>query len=287
MYPSLEPSPNLYVDRRVALLTQHGKEAVLGEVLGEALACKVERIEGFDTDTLGTFTRDTARVGNQLEAARRKARIGMQLSGLPIGLASEGSFGPDPVTYMMSYNRELLVWIDDDLGIEVIATVSGRTNFASALVASWAEAKHFAERVGFPQHYLVVRPQHQDYPVFRKGLSDWLAFEHAVAWAMAVAENAQVFIETDMRAFANPSRMETIRLAAQELAIRLTSYCPVCRAPGFARAEVVKGLPCENCGMPTAEIKADLLRCVRCGHQQQIERARQYANAGQCHLCNP
>lgn len=102
MHPSLEPCPNLYVDRRVALLTQHGKEAVLGEVLGEALACKVERIEGFDTDTLGTFTRDIARVGNQLEAARRKARIGMQLSGLPIGLASEGSFGPDPVTYMMS-----------------------------------------------------------------------------------------------------------------------------------------------------------------------------------------
>jgi YHS domain-containing protein len=41
----------------------------------------------------------------------------MDLSGLPIGLASEGSFGPDPFIGMFSWNVEMIIWIDDMLGI--------------------------------------------------------------------------------------------------------------------------------------------------------------------------
>ena len=70
---------------------------------------------GYDTDQLGTFTRDIPRPGSQLEAARRKARMGMSLSGLPVGLASEGSFAPDPFTGMFTWNVEMLVLIDDRL----------------------------------------------------------------------------------------------------------------------------------------------------------------------------
>jgi len=72
-------------------LTQHGKEGVIASVLDTALGCRVERVTGYDTYLLGTFTRDIPRVGMQLEAARKKARIGMQLSSLSLGLASEGS----------------------------------------------------------------------------------------------------------------------------------------------------------------------------------------------------
>lgn len=36
------------------------------------------------------------RAGTQLEAAHKKARIGMELAGLLLGLAGEGSFGSDP-----------------------------------------------------------------------------------------------------------------------------------------------------------------------------------------------
>jgi hypothetical protein len=86
-----------YSGRRVALLTQHGKERVIAPVLDAARDCRVEWVNGFDTDLLRTFTGDIPRTGSQLEAARRKARIGMELSGLPLGRASGGAFGPDPM----------------------------------------------------------------------------------------------------------------------------------------------------------------------------------------------
>lgn len=79
------------------LLTQHGKEKVIARELEATLGCRLERLGDNDTDRLGTFTREVPRPGTQLEAARRKARIGMELSGSPLGLGSEGAFGPHPV----------------------------------------------------------------------------------------------------------------------------------------------------------------------------------------------
>ena len=107
----------VYRGRQVALLTQHGKEHVIAPVLDLALGCRVERVADYDTDLLGTFARDIPRAGTQLEAARRKARIGMELAGLPLGLASEGAFGPDPFTGMFPWNVEFLIWIDDERGL--------------------------------------------------------------------------------------------------------------------------------------------------------------------------
>lgn len=50
-----------FQDKDIALLTQHGKEAVLKPALDAALGCKVVHVTGFDTDQLGTFTRDIDR----------------------------------------------------------------------------------------------------------------------------------------------------------------------------------------------------------------------------------
>ena len=46
-----------YAGERIALLTQHGKERVIAPRIEPALGCVVEHVTGFDTDTLGTFTR--------------------------------------------------------------------------------------------------------------------------------------------------------------------------------------------------------------------------------------
>ena len=105
-----------YKDQEVALLTQHGKERVIASVLDAAVGCRVKRVDGYDTDLLGTFTRDIPRAGTQLEAARTKARLGMKLSGLPLGLASEGAFGADPMIGLFPWNTEVLIWMDDMLG---------------------------------------------------------------------------------------------------------------------------------------------------------------------------
>lgn len=105
-WPNSELSPNSYCNQRVALLTKHGKENVIAPTLKKLLGCFAEKVDGYDTDIFGTFTRDIACDGNQLEAARKKARTGMALSGLPIGIASEGTFGPDPFYSMFPYNNE-------------------------------------------------------------------------------------------------------------------------------------------------------------------------------------
>lgn len=278
---------SVYNKQRVAMLTQHGKESVIGAVLQPVLGCQVERVLGYDTDRLGTFTRDIARAGTQLEAARKKARIGMELTGLPIGLASEGAFGPDPFAGILPWNTEVLIWVDDGLGIEVIGTSSGKTNFAHRLVASREEAEAFAATAGFPEHRLVVRPEQENHPDYSKGLGDWFSFREAVDKSLQLAANRRAFIETDMRAFANPTRMESIRLAAEDLARKLLSLCPACAAPGFSRARLVPGLLCEDCGMPTREAKAELHRCVKCAYQVEVQREDGYAQALHCEYCNP
>ena len=276
-----------YRNQHVALLTQHGKEGVISPVLAKLLGCQVEKVEGFDTDLLGTFTRDIAREGSQLDAARKKARIGMELSGHDIGIASEGSFGTDPFTGILPWNTELLIWIDDRLGIEIVSTSAGKTNFSHRLVESWEEAEDFARSIGFPEHRLVVRPADNNHCELRKGLADWVSLQNSVTWALNTAPNRRAFMETDMRAFANPTRMENIRLAAEDLARRLTSLCPACGVPGFSRVGLLLGLPCEDCGAPTNEAKADIHGCVRCEHQLRVEREQEYAYAQFCHYCNP
>ena len=278
----------LYAGRRVALLTQHGKEGIIAPVLDRAVDCQVERVGGFDTDTLGTFTRDIPRAGTQLEAARRKARFGMELSGLPLGLASEGAFGPDPMACLFPWNVEVLLFIDDERGIEVAGMAQQATRFAHRLTDDWEVAAQFAREAGFPEHHLVVRPQGEDDPRIEKGLDSWAALEAAFHRARAQAENGLVFLEHDVRAHVHPSRQEVIRLAAEDLAARLQSLCPVCGTPDFWIVERLPGLPCADCGAPTREHRASVHRCLKCGYRETRERADvMHADPGRCDYCNP
>lgn len=277
-----------YTGQRLALLTQHGKEQVIAPVLEAALGCRVQRVTGYDTDLLGTFTRETPRAGTQLEAARKKARVGMDLSGLPLGLASEGAFGPDPMAGLFPWNVEFLIFIDDVRGLEIIGTAQGRANHAHLLTGDWTAAGAFARQAGFPAHCLVARPEGENDARFRKGIAAWEELKVAFSWAQAQSANGQVFLETDLRAHANPTRMGNIRLAAEDLAKKLDSLCPACGAPGFGIVDRVAGLPCADCGAPTRETRAEVQGCVKCAHRLNRERAdRPYADPGCCDYCNP
>ena len=277
----------IYKGSNVALLTQHGKENVVAPILAAAIGCEVALVTGFDTDQLGTFTRDVPRAGTQIEAARKKARIGMELANLPLGLASEGSFGPDPFTGLFSWNVEMLVWIDDTLEIEVVGVASGKTNFSHLLAANWEQAEAFARATDFPEHGIVVRPRHEDDARIRKGVADWESLREAFFWACGEADNGCAFLETDVRAHMNPMRMEIIASATRDLADKLGTPCPVCNTPGFQIVERAPGLPCEDCGAPTRDTRADIHRCGRCGHQAALERLEKAAPAGHCDWCNP
>lgn len=286
--PPKHDTPSSYAGRRLALLTRHGKERAIAPVLERRLGCRIERVEGFDTDQLGTFTREIPRAGTQLEAARKKARIGMELAGLPLGLASEGAFGPDPMVGMIPWNVEFLIFLDDEQGLEVAGMAQGKASHAHRLVTDRAAAAAFAREAGFPEHHLVVRPESENDPRLRKGIDAWPEFEAAFSWALARTASGQVFLETDLRAHANPMRMDMIRLAAENLAARLESLCPACGAPGFWLLERVPGLPCGECGAPTRETRAEVHGCLKCDCRVTHERtAPPYADPGRCDYCNP
>lgn len=288
-YTSASNAPMVsYVGQRIALLTQHGKEAVIAPVLEPALGCKIERVAGYDTDLLGTFTREIERAGTQLEAARKKARIGMEFAGLPIGVASEGAFGPDPFTAMLSWNVELLIFIDDGRGLEITGVAHAAANFDHQLVSDLAGAEAFARKAGFPEHHLVVRPQGEDDQRIRKGIATWSALEDAFAVALSQSTNGRVFLETDVRAHANPTRMDNIRLAAVDLVRKISSLCPACGIPGFWIVERVEGLPCAQCSAPTRETRAEIHGCIKCSYR--ITRdcpGKPAVDPSRCNYCNP
>lgn len=280
--------PAIYANRQVAFLTQHGKERVVAPVLETGLGCVVAHVQGFDTDTLGTFTGEIPRPGTQLAAARLKTRKGMELSGLPLGLASEGSFGPDPFAGMFPWNIELLVWIDDALGIEVVGMAQGPANSEHLLSGDWAEVQAFAARQGFPDHLLVLRPDGQADPRIHKGISDWERLKESFEECLAQSSRRQVFVEMDLRAFANPSRMKHIEQAAADLLQRLRSHCPACDAPGFWVTERRPGLPCSVCGKPTSVHLSELWACPRCPEKSLRERTDMVAaDPRHCSVCNP
>ena len=277
-----------YAGQTVALLTQHGKAQAIAPVLEPALGCRVVTVEGYDTDQLGTFTREIPRLGTQLEAARRKARIGMELSGLAVGLASEGSFSADPFSGMFPWNVELLVWIDERLGIEVMGMAQGPASGGHLLTSDWAAAEAFARREGFPAQQLVLRPEHLDHPTLFKGVASWEDFRARYEDCQSLSANGRVWIETDLRAHANPSRMRRIGEAATDLLHRLQSPCPACRSPGFAVTQRIPGLPCAACGAPTGVYRAESWQCPKCHHTAVVDRTDlTEADAKHCASCNP
>lgn len=277
----------VYAGQRVALLTQHGKERLIAPLLDAALGCQVERVEGFDTDTLGSFTRDIPRAGTQIEAARKKARMGMTLSGLPLGLASEGSFGPDPLSGLLPWNVELLLFIDDLRGIEVLGLAQGGTRNDQRQVTNWAQAEAFARQAGFPEHHLVLRALAGSDARIHKGLADWAALQAAFAQAQA-GPAAPVLIENDLRAHAHPTRQQQIRRATEELAARLQSCCPACGTPGFWQIDRVAGLPCADCGAPTRETRSEVYGCLKCSQREtRVRSDRSTADPSRCDHCNP
>lgn len=273
---------------RIALLTRHGKERVLAPVLEPVLGGALQRIDDIDTDALGSFTREILRVGTQIEAARTKARIGMAHTGLVRGLGSEGAFGADPFTGLMPWNVEILVLIDDVLGIEIVGMAQGPAMHAHRVVSDWPAAEAFAGDARFPDHHLVVRANDHHDPIVEKGIDAWAALEAAFLRAQARSTTGRVFLESDLRAHANPTRMDMIGRAAEDLAARYRSRCPRCNSPGYSVVERQAGLPCSACGTPTRELLAEVFGCPKCAHtERRLRTGLTHADPGRCDLCNP
>lgn len=278
----------LYRGARIALLTQHGKERVLAPLFASGLGAQLVVAEGFDTDTLGTFTREVDRAGTQLEAARRKAEIAIELSGADIGLGSEGAFVPGPFG-LGSWNIEALVLVDRARGIEIIGRAGAAGRHLHGSVATLAELVAFAARAGFPEHGLVLRPNDERDPRVVKGINTQAALETAFEKAVRHATRGVVFVESELRAHLNPTRMASIGEAGRDLVARMKCACPACGVPGFGAIGQVPGLPCRDCGAPTRQPVAEEFGCVRCEHREErpLRDAAESADPAVCDYCNP
>lgn len=284
--PALSTPP--YAGEEIAFLTQHGKEKLIAAMLEYTFRCRVRHVDGFDTDHLGTFTREIPRHGTQIETAVRKARIGMELAGCRVGLASEGAFGPDPATGMMPWDVEMVVLVDDDRELQVAGMAQGPARMGHATAGDADDLLEFARSCDFPNHALVIRSEGVPEAPVRKGLKDRWSLLDAFNEAAGDSPSGQVLCEVDLRAHCNPTRQVIIRKAAENLLERLFSPCPRCGSPGYWLDDIRTGLPCAWCRNPTHEVIADIWACPGCGHQQETERPHaEFADPGHCDACNP
>ena len=279
--------PRPYGGACFALLSMHGKAAAVAHPLKSVLDAGLLVVEDFDTDMLGTFTRDVPRTGSQREAAMRKARIAVERSGLSLGLGSEGAFGPGPLG-IGSWNAELVACVDRARGIEVVGCAHGPGLHVHGRASSPGELRELAALARFPSHGLVVRPDCDTDPRIRKGIMSWADLDAAFSEAVARSATGAAFIESDLRAHVHPSRMAMIGRAAADLVERLSTPCPGCGCPGFGARESVPGLPCAQCGFPTAQPVGTLFGCVRCECRElRHDSTAAHADPGACESCNP
>jgi len=280
--------PKPYSGLKASLLTQHGKESVICPQLFDSNGLEVIHVSEYDTDKLGSFTRDIPRYGSQLDAARKKARVGMELSGSTLGIASEGAFDNDPYTGMFPWNYELVLLIDDIRNIEIIGFFGGQAQSASQQVSSWDELTALLSEAKFTTHQLVIRPDDEYHPECRKGIKDLESLKEAFDWATGLSKKGNVFVENDLRAHTNPTRMANILKATQDLSRKMNSLCPECRAPGFWVTERKKGLPCSSCEAPTNLPIANIWSCVKCEYKkEEIMSDQMKADPSKCNYCNP
>jgi hypothetical protein len=276
---------------RAVLATMHGKERAIAPLAARFLGLDVVVAEGLDTDAFGTFSRDVERIGTPREAAR--AKIAAAFRHHPearVGLASEGSFSPHQILPFAALDRELVVMIDRERGLELVGHLATMaTNFAQQVVPGVDAGLAFAARAGFPAHGVIVMGVLDGAPAPQLALFKAIETEADLAEVLArtIALTGAAHIETDMRAHRNPQRMRAIKRAMIDLIRRSRSFCPACARPGCAMTGRISGLPCAWCSSPTPLARTDVWTCEGCGHTEERPLRAATADPIHCEECNP
>ena len=285
----MSPQLSTYAGRQVCLTTRHGKERALARPFRVGLQLHILPYET-DTDRLGTFSGEVERAADPFTTCRRKAELGLDATGLSLGLASEGSFGPHPAVPLLAAGLELLLFIDRERQLELVEQqLVLRTNFSRFPLAASADPGPWLQRIGFPRHGVIVRPQADPPLPCIKGIQSLAALQQAIIHCRTATAGAPLLLETDMRAHLNPTRMAAIRRLGVRLVRRLASRCPACGSPGWGLHSRRSGLPCGCCGCPTELTRLELWGCPSCDHSEERPRSdgRLEADPAHCPRCNP
>ena len=284
----LESSP--YYGACFLLTTKHSKSIALNPSFERILGAGILEYV-VDTDTLGTFSGEIERKGTALECAREKCERGLKETNADYALASEGSFGSHTFIPFLPSNSEILYFIDRVRNFHLHVTdVTSNTNYQIKEIGALEELHAFSENAFFPSHALIIRsyPKEIEGPIF-KGIENKADLEAAFLETIKFSPKNKVWVETDMRADFNPTRMKFIGKLGEKLAQRLNCECPHCGTPGWGKTDVESGLPCELCGLPTEQIKSEIHACNLCKYKENLLINDQInkAEAKFCNICNP
>lgn len=271
--------------QRAALLTKHQKLALIAPALAEA-GINIELTEAFDTDRLGTFSAEVPRTLSPLDCVKAKAKLAAELTGLPLGIGSEGSFGGGPAPGLLNWDDELLCLFDSTRQQYVIASSSGPVALSDLQADTLEKIYTHIDQHPVAQGWICHHSQGM-----LKGLSGRQALEQALQQADLVQPCGKlrevVRLTPDFRAHLCPARQDYIQQAARQLADRLRSHCPHCTAPDFWRKKAEAGLPCSACHYPTQRVKHYIKACDCCSYTEVEAAAELSADPGHCPLCNP
>ena len=279
---------SIFINRDIVIATKHKKEQVISPLLKKGLMVNCIVPKDFDTDVFGTFSGEVEREVSPVEAARLKCLKAIEMSGCDLAIASEGSFGTHPSIFFAHADSEIVMLVDKKNNLEIWAyEISTKTNFDGAEMNSFDELLTFAKAAKFPSHGLILRKSKDEVEDIFKGIT--LRKDLKKHFNYLFEKYGKVYVETDMRAMYNPTRMKVIKSATINLIQKINCLCPACNAPGFSVTKAMPGLPCSDCGMPTRSTLTHIYECKLCKHK--IE--KHYPNGlfkeepTFCDFCNP
>lgn len=278
----------MFQGRKLLISTKHHKEQVIAPIFEDKLGVHCFVTDKFDTDTLGTFTGEVERKENALITLRNKCLLSMKANNCDLAIASEGSFGMHPSIFIAQADDEMMLFLDAKNEVEVIAIeISTDTNFNASEITNTADLIAFAEKVNFPSHGLILKSSQNNFEIIYKGITekdDLLEKFHSLKEQFGSA-----YVETDMRANFNPTRMKLIEKVAMKLVESVLNECPNCNFPGFSITKANTGLPCEWCHSPTQSTLSYTYECKKCHYKKEdlyphnkIKEDPMY-----CDFCNP
>ncbi len=278
----------MFEGRKIVIATMHGKESVIALIVDDGIGTVSFVPDNFDTDSFGTFSGEIERATSSLETARAKCLAAMKITNCDLGIASEGSFGSHPSIFFANADEEILFFLDKKNELEIVAReISLETNFNALVVYSFDELVDFANKINFPSHALILKKEENNFSEIRKGIQDWDVLKQN--YLELTINTTSIYVETDMRAMFNPTRMNVIKDTAIKLVEKLKSLCPQCSTPGFSVTSATFGLKCSMCGSETKSIKSHIYSCKKCDYfcEKMYPKGKMTEDPMYCDYCNP